>query len=560
MDATNLKDNHTLAAVDLWFALHGARRLVCHDGWAMEKRITDSYLLIAVAEGRGRIGFNGRKLALVQGNAFLLTPGTMLEAEAATDRKDSLVFYEIAFRVWQVDEHARISSNHVADPAFGVGFSCEEEIRAVPFSKLLQLVEEIHARETLLDIKPDPISRIKNNGRLQELIAFVLESRRSIDESADAGGAKDSRWAVERSIAYLREAYREDIGIDELASETGIGRSQYTRLFRELTGKSPVAFMTDLRIERAKELLATTGGKLRDVAKLIGYRDEFYFNRRFKQSVGVSPKQYMYRRKDQLKVFCTEYLGELLALGVRPVAAARYLTEYIAEEDRVPEMADIGNVYEELATIIGLKPDLILLRDKESRISGTADSLLRIAPVAKVTWNEDVFAHVRAVASIIGREREGEDWIRRYEHRAERARMAARGKIAPGETAALLGVFDDYLYVFADRNVGHTFYRVYGFEPPSEVKRMIADRIELGGRRIVLSQLSQFDSDRLFVMVDRGAEAQAHFTRLTASSEWKQLNAVRRGKVARLNARWHPYDANTLEWEIDEALNILIGS
>jgi AraC-like DNA-binding protein/ABC-type Fe3+-hydroxamate transport system substrate-binding protein len=559
MDDWSLRDGQSFVAGDVWFALEGAQRLVCNDGWMMEKRIIDHYVLITVAEGRGQIGIDGRKRTLFKGKAFLLSPGSLLEMEMASGWQDSLVFYEIAFSIWQIGEHSRLSSTSIADPAFGVGFSCDEEILAEPFSKLLRLVEEIHARETISTLNPNPIERIKTNGRLQGMIAFVLESCMSSDKAVGNGGGKDSRRAVERSIAYLRESYTKDIGITEMAGEAGVGRSQYTRLFRELTGKSPVAFMIDLRIERAKELLATSGGKLREVAKLSGFHDEYYFNRRFKQSVGLSPKQYMHSRKDQLKVFCTEYLGELLALGVRPVAAARYLTENIADEDKVPEVTDIRNVYEELATIIGLKPDLILLRDEENRISGTADSLSRIAPVVKVVWKEDVFAHVRAVANIIGRERVGEDWIRRYEYKAARARLAAQGKIAPGETAALLGVFDEYLYIFADRNVGHTFYHVFGFEPPSAVKQIIADRVDLGGRRIVLSQLSLFDSDRLFVMVDRGAGAQAQLVSLTTSSEWKQLNAVRRGKVERLNARWHPYDANTLDWEIDEALKILTG-
>lgn len=533
------------------FALLSAQRVSGPEGWASDKRITEAYALIVVAEGSGHAGADGRKLALAKGKAFLLKPGTVFEAAASSEPETRLTYYEIAFRAVPIGEPFG------ADPLSGVGFSREEEIRAVPFSKLLSLAEEICAREKADAPQRHPIGWLKKNGRLQELIAFLLECLESANADPGSREFGDSRRAVARSIAYLREAYREEIGVNQLADLAGVGRSQYARLFREMTGRSPIAYMTELRIERAKELLATTGDKLRDIARLTGFRDEYYFNRRFKQTVGLSPKQYMHARKKQLKVLSMEYLGEMLALGVRPVAAARYLTECIAQGGPLSDMADIGNVEDELDTIIGLKPDLILLRD--GVVASTQDRLSRIAPVAKVSWNDDVFAHVNAVAGILGREREGKAWSRRYESKAERARAFARSRIPSGETVALFGLFPDFMCVFSDRNVGHTFYNVLGFEPPSSVKKMIAERVDIGGRNIALSELNLFDADRVYVLAHGGPEAEARLSRLMESPEWQALTAVRNGKVGRLNGRWFSYDAYTLEWAIDEAVNMLAG-
>ncbi|SFT04630.1 helix-turn-helix domain-containing protein [Paenibacillus sp. BC26] len=537
------------------FALDRAERHVCRFGWKMEKRITDVYALIAVSEGRGQIVLNGKVRSLAPGKAFLLPIGTVLEAESVLT--GDLVFCEISFRAFRLDDRKTISASGVADPIFGVGFARDEEIRATPFSKLVQLAEEICAREAALAIKAEPAARIKNNGKLQELAAFLLESCVPVSGDASDYEVSDSRLAVERSITYLREAYLEEISLAELACKAGIGRSQYARLFRELTGKSLVEFMTDLRIDRAKALLTTTGGKLRDIAKQTGFRDEYYFNRRFKQNVGVSPKQYMNRSKERMRVLSMEYLGELLALGVRPIAAARYLTESIPGRGPIPDMRDIGNVDEELATIIGLKPDLILLRDGESDMSAMASSLSRIAPVAQVSWEDNVFDHMNAVAGLIGREREAKEWALQYEKKAEHARSALRGCLGQGETVALLGVFDDFLCVFADRNVGHTFYHVLGFEPPSKVRKIISDRTEIGARNIAEKELAQYDADRMYIMVFGGARAELRYKGLTACPEWKQLSSVRRGKVQRLDGRWFPYDAYTLDWEIDEVMNLL---
>jgi AraC-like DNA-binding protein len=58
------------------------------------------------------------------------------------------------------------------------------------------------------------------------------------------------------------------------------------------TGRTFVQWVTDQRIIRAKALLADDTRRVKDIAFVVGFRDEAYFTRRFRQAVGTSPTEY----------------------------------------------------------------------------------------------------------------------------------------------------------------------------------------------------------------------------------------------------------------------------
>lgn len=64
------------------------------------------------------------------------------------------------------------------------------------------------------------------------------------------------------------------------------------RIFHRINGKSIFQYLTFVRINRAKELLATTDMKLWEIAEETGFSDQFYFSRQFKKHTGMSPTFY----------------------------------------------------------------------------------------------------------------------------------------------------------------------------------------------------------------------------------------------------------------------------
>ncbi len=80
--------------------------------------------------------------------------------------------------------------------------------------------------------------------------------------------------------------------ISELSAESCLSVSRFSHLFTEVVGKSPNEFIISLRIDKAKELLEGTGLSVREISESVGFADQNYFSRVFKDRTGVSPMSF----------------------------------------------------------------------------------------------------------------------------------------------------------------------------------------------------------------------------------------------------------------------------
>jgi AraC-like DNA-binding protein len=106
---------------------------------------------------------------------------------------------------------------------------------------------------------------------------------------------RDERWAAQKARAYLREHYAENVSLKTLAAAAKLSPFHLVRLFRDEFGLPPHAYLTHVRVERAKTLLSQ-GWTIADVALAVGFTDQSHLTRRFKRIVGVSPGQYQRSR------------------------------------------------------------------------------------------------------------------------------------------------------------------------------------------------------------------------------------------------------------------------
>jgi len=88
-------------------------------------------------------------------------------------------------------------------------------------------------------------------------------------------------------------------------------------------GKPPSVYLMDIRMMRAEELLLAGSG-VKETATRVGFADEFYFSRRFKQRRGLSPVAFVKSRQRNIASVSDPLSGSLLALRLLPKAAALY--------------------------------------------------------------------------------------------------------------------------------------------------------------------------------------------------------------------------------------------
>ncbi len=104
---------------------------------------------------------------------------------------------------------------------------------------------------------------------------------------------KGTAAILQPATEYIHQKYTgENIPIAYLASLCGISETYFRRLFVKVIGVSPLKYINDLKLSRAKDLISTGMYSMREVAEMSGFHDEAYFSREFKKAVGLSPSEY----------------------------------------------------------------------------------------------------------------------------------------------------------------------------------------------------------------------------------------------------------------------------
>ena len=101
-----------------------------------------------------------------------------------------------------------------------------------------------------------------------------------------------SSSVIDRARDYIMAHYKKDISLDDVSREVDISPYYFSKIFKEATGENFIEYLTNLRIEKAKELLDNTEMSMKEICLEVGYSNPNYFSRIFKKSVGVSPTEY----------------------------------------------------------------------------------------------------------------------------------------------------------------------------------------------------------------------------------------------------------------------------
>ncbi|MGO4527553.1 AraC family transcriptional regulator [Paenibacillus sp. 2TAF8] len=100
---------------------------------------------------------------------------------------------------------------------------------------------------------------------------------------------------VKQTLRYIQNHYREQVTLDSLAEQFNYSSRHFSMQFKRKTGYSPIDYLIQTRIAKARTLLVRSDATLSEIAAEVGYSDVYYFSRIFKKHVGISP--ILYQRK-----------------------------------------------------------------------------------------------------------------------------------------------------------------------------------------------------------------------------------------------------------------------
>ncbi|WP_426334273.1 helix-turn-helix domain-containing protein [Paenibacillus silvae] len=347
-------------------------------------------ILCLILQGKGLLALDDIVHEAQAGELFMIKPGTTIEAVSHSDMTEFLMLSMEQMRMkrvrgqWQMTPAISLPS----DWQTGKIRIRNEHQAASRMSKLYDCYRGEHA-DYFISI----------HSQLHELLHFLSEHRLEANlEKVDP--------AVERSITYMRRFMSEGISMDHLAKIAGLTPSSYSRSFKKAKGMSPTDYLNQLRIEEAKKQLTEDNCVLKDVAESLGYGNEYYFSRKFKQLLGIAPSIYM--KKNRLRVATVSSIGldeQLGSLGLQPVESLNLsfhpkTNQAIAATSAKP-VAQTPALTSKLDRLRRAKPDLII---GDASCEPYYEHLKNIAPIVMIEEASDWRQTCLRLAELTGRE------------------------------------------------------------------------------------------------------------------------------------------------------------
>lgn len=160
--------------------------------------------------------------------------------------------------------------------------------RAITVQAMEFLLKPVDENE-LVTVLEDAINRLNANaGQNMILTSHVITNEEIADGRHEA--------IRKKIVEYIETNYMKDISLTDVAIHLNYSDAYFSKVFKTCFNKGFVLYLTELRIEKAKELLGDISANIKDVSIQAGFRDSNYFAKVFKRQVGITPSEYQVLR------------------------------------------------------------------------------------------------------------------------------------------------------------------------------------------------------------------------------------------------------------------------
>lgn len=129
-------------------------------------------------------------------------------------------------------------------------------------------------------------------------LAFLLSRNRSVRAEAPPEKVLRNETRVKQMLRFIEENYDSQLTIADIADSATISESECLRCFRGTIGVAPIQYLKQFRIQKAAELLLSSGESVGEVGARCGFPDASYFTKTFRELKGCTPSAYRKRDPD----------------------------------------------------------------------------------------------------------------------------------------------------------------------------------------------------------------------------------------------------------------------
>ncbi|WP_138753133.1 helix-turn-helix domain-containing protein [Paenibacillus sinopodophylli] len=491
----------------------------------LAEETTSSYMLLVIKSGSGRLYTEAFSSSFSQGSTYLLSPAIAYQFESIDDC--NIEYYRVFFRVFQVNEGAAAAYYQQLFPE-------RNELRIYPQAQWTDLLNQLYVGRT----NRNELEAHRQQSHFQHMISFLLE------HNFQADVMPSSAQTVEQTVQYMQTNYQTTITVKQLAQMANIPTWQFTSVFKELTGKKPLDFLTEVRINHAKEWLTHTENTLREIAERVGFADEYYFSRRFRLLTGFSPRQYA--NSMNLNIIVKDWNGHEVQIPSKP---SRVL--YCGETTGDMAILDIPLIEKHFFSketplckeqAAKLSPDLIIFDYHDESLYAQVS---QIAPTLTYNSRGALSDRLLMLGEWFGKKKEAQQWLLHHNRNMLLMWQRLRAYLRPDETASVI-VFHRGKRLFVMGNIGLSsiLYHPHGFRPAGKVQQMMNSGRPY--KEITAKTIHHYAGDRVFMMLPESPESKEAMNELMSSPLWRNLPAVKNGYSYLLDERdWNYEDATT---------------
>lgn len=227
-----------------------------------------------IEQGATTFPYQGTAHVIPAGNILIINPGEIHAGHAAIPE---------GWTYWMLYPEATLFQNAMCQVA--------EERVDLPYFPVPNIRDEDLAQviRRLLMTLQGASSLLERESRLIWTLTHLIARHASARPAVPPVG--DEHKAVKQVQSYLEEHYFESVSLEQLARLANLKPLRLLRVFRKQVGLPPHAYLTQVRIFRAKALLSV-GWLAAEVAQEIGFTDQSHFTRHFKRFTGITPGQY----------------------------------------------------------------------------------------------------------------------------------------------------------------------------------------------------------------------------------------------------------------------------
>lgn len=126
-----------------------------------------------------------------------------------------------------------------------------------------------------LDVRPVNIYKTTTNGKYEDI----------------------SNQLIRKALQYIDENFAKQINLEDVSEELKISREHLSRLIKEHTNQKFIDYLLNTRINAAKKYLSTSTLRVYEIGHLVGFTEASYFGKKFRERVGLTPKDYRNKAK-----------------------------------------------------------------------------------------------------------------------------------------------------------------------------------------------------------------------------------------------------------------------